>query len=120
MSHSLDNISDSDLILPESIMGNFQSTEKKSPAKTVKEDTSTKSAVTVEKTPQKGDGPENTGPDTQITVSPPKSPSPITDTDLSVTEEEMASVEASAKKIRDSVGGTSLEIVLSPAIKKVM
>jgi len=35
-----------------------------------------------------------------------------------VTEEEMASVEASAKKIRDSVGGTSLEIVLSPAIKK--
>ena len=113
MSHSLDNISDSDLILPESIMGNFQSTEKKSPAKTVKEDTSTKSAVTVEKTPQKGDGPE-------ITVSPSKSPSPITDTDLSVTEEEMASVEASAKKIRDSVGGTSLEIVLSPAIKKVM
>merc|ERR1719342_832341 len=30
----------------------------------------------------------------------------------------MASVEAAAMKIRDSLGGTSLEIVLSPAIKK--
>ena len=55
----------------------------------------------------------------QIRVSPPKTPPNTTDTDLSVTEEDMASVEAAAKKIRDSLGGTSLEIVLSPAIKKV-
>ena len=93
-------------------MGGFQSTEKKSPSKTVKEDTSSKSAG---KTPvkSKADG------EPQIRVSPPKTPPTATDTDLSVTEEDMASVEAAAKKIRDSLGGTSLEIVLSPAIKKV-
>ena len=39
--------------------------------------------------------------------------------DLTVSEEEVASVEAASKKMRDTVGGTSLEIVLSPAIKKV-
>ena len=96
-------------------MGGFQSTEKKSPSKTVKEDTSSKSAGKVEKTPvkSKADG------EPQIRVSPPKTPPTATDTDLSVTEEDMASVEAAAKKIRDSLGGTSLEIVLSPAIKKV-
>ena len=33
--------------------------------------------------------------------------------------EALAEVEAAAKKIRDSLGGTSMEIVLSPAIKKV-
>ena len=40
--------------------------------------------------------------------------------DLTVTDEEVASVEAASKKMRDTVGGTSLEIVLSPAIKKVI
>jgi len=38
---------------------------------------------------------------------------------VEVSEEEVASVEASSKKMRDTVGGTSIEIVLSPAIKKV-
>ena len=82
-------------------MGALQSTEKKSPSKTVKDET--KPVVKEEKTPEKkGDS------------SPPKTP-----VDLTVTEEEMATVEAATTKIRDSVGGTSLEIVLSPAIKKV-
>jgi len=96
-------------------MGGFQSTEKKSPSKTVKEGpgSASKTAGKVEKTPEKA----GTGGEPQITVSPPKTPSG-TDIDLSVTEEEMASVEAAATKIRDSLGGTSLEIVLSPAIKK--
>ena len=85
-------------------MGAMQSTEKKSPSKTVKEET--KPAVKLqEKTPEKIP---------QVSVSPPKTP-----VDLSVTEEDMATVEAATTKIRDSVGGTSLEIVLSPAIKKV-
>ena len=77
-------------------MGGFQSTEKKSPSKTVKEDTSSKSAG---KTPvkSKADG------EPQIRVSPPKTPPTATETDLSVTEEDMASVEAAAKKIRDSL-----------------
>ena len=98
-------------------MGGFHSTEKKSPSKTVKEDTgsTSKTAGKVEKTPEKA----GTGGEPQITVSPPKTPSGTTDIDLSVTEEEMASVEAAATKIRDSLGGTSLEIVLSPAVKKV-
>jgi len=94
-------------------MGGFQSTEKKSPSKTVKEDSS-KSAGKVEKTPVK----TKAVGEPQIRVSPPKTPPTATDIDLSVTEEDMASVEAAATKIRDSLGGTSLEIVLSPAIKK--
>ena len=83
-------------------MGALQSTEKKSPSKTVKEE-----AKTSKTTPEKG------GDDVpRMSVSPPKTP-------VQVTEEEMASVEAATTKIRDSLGGTSLEIVLSPAIKKV-
>merc|ERR1711971_1217804 len=35
-----------------------------------------------------------------------------------VSEEDVAEVEAAAKKMRDTLGGTSIEIVLSPAIKK--
>ena len=92
-------------------MGALQSTEKKSPSKTVKEETKTNQPVGIEeKTPEKSG--ENIP---VVSVSPPKTPV----IDLSVTEEEMATVEAATTKIRDSVGGTSLEIVLSPAIKKV-
>ena len=95
-------------------MGALQSTEKKSPSKTVKEET--KTSKPVEKTPEKSaeDIP-------RVSVSPPKTPGTATTDpeDLTVTEEDMASVEAATTKIRDSVGGTSLEIVLSPAIKKV-
>ena len=36
-----------------------------------------------------------------------------------VSEEEVASVEAVSKKLLDTAGGTSIEIVLSPAVKKV-
>ena len=92
-------------------MGALQSTEKKSPSKTVKEE-----AKTSKQTPEKS-GEEIP----RVSVSPPKTPGTAENdpVDLAVTEEEMASVEAATTKIRDSVGGTSLEIVLSPAIKKV-
>jgi len=88
-------------------MGALQSTEKKSPSKTVKEEAKTSKTT-----------PEKSGEDIpRVSVSPPKTPVPAP-VDLTVTEEEMASVEAATTKIRDSLGGTSLEIVLSPAIKK--
>ena len=89
-------------------MGALQSTEKKSPSKTVKDET--KPVVKEEKTPEK----KGDSSIPRVSVTPPKTP-----VDLTVTEEEMATVEAATTKIRDSVGGTSLEIVLSPAIKKV-
>ena len=66
--------------------------------------------------------PEKSGEEIpRVSVSPPKTPGTAENdpVDLAVTEEEMASVEAATTKIRDSVGGTGLEIVLSPAIKKV-
>ena len=100
-------------------MGSSQS---KSPCKTVQPEGDSIPPTKGDETPEKilvDD--DQTKP--QITVSGPKTPTndgPSKPTiDLNVTEEEMASVEAAATKIRDSVGGTSLEIVLSPAIKKV-
>ena len=101
-------------------MGSSQSTEKKSPSKTVKAGSTSQASKEVEKTPEKAAAEEQSKP--EITVSAPKTPTTISttsDVDLTVTEEEMASIEAAATKIRDSIGGTSLEIVLSPAIKKV-
>ena len=47
------------------------------------------------------------------TTSPP---APAT---VEVSEEVLAIVESAAKNLRDTTGGKSLEIVLSPAIKKV-
>jgi len=44
----------------------------------------------------------------------PDSPKP----DLKATEEDLALVEAVSKTLRDTTGGKSLEIVLSPAVKK--
>ena len=98
-------------------MGALQSTEKKSPSKTVKEETKPSKPVgKEEKTPEKSGAGIPV-----VSVSPPKTSSIANNdpVDLTVSEEEMASVEAATTKIRDSVGGTSLEIVLSPAIKKV-
>jgi len=93
-------------------MGSSQSTEKKSPSKAVKAESSCQATKEVEKTPEKTGVDDESKP--EITVTP----TDTSDIDFSVTEEEMASVEAAATKIRDSLGGTSLEIVLSPAIKK--
>merc|ERR1712106_44558 len=44
----------------------------------------------------------------------PTSPKP----EYKVSEEELASVEAVSKTLRDTTGGKSLEIMLSPAVKK--
>ena len=103
------------------IMGAGQSTEKKSPTKEVKEvskpqespkkaspSKSVEAEVTNVKTPTKI--PESSGDSETVTTA-----AEVT----KVSEEDVAEVEAAAKKIRDSLGGTSIEIVLSPAIKKV-
>ena len=105
-------------------MGAGQSSEKKSPTKDVKEtqetekssprktSTSSTSSAKDAKTPTKVP---------EVTVSgDSSSPSATKPLDLEVSEEEVASVEAAAKKMRDTVGGTSIEIVLSPAVKKVI
>lgn len=102
-------------------MGAGQSTEKKSPIKEVKEASKpqespkndspskiVKAEVNNVKTPTKI--PESSGDSGTVT-----STVEVT----KVSEEDLAEVEAAAKKIRDSLGGTSIEIVLSPAVKKV-
>ena len=63
---------------------------------------------------------ESAGAGDNVTTkaSPVKVEEPVKP-DLTVTEEEVMEVEAAAKKMRDTVGGTSIEIVLSPAVKKV-
>ncbi len=103
------------------IMGAGQSTEKKSPIKEVKETSRhqespkkdspskiVKAEVNNVKTPTKT--PESSGDAETVTTTVEVT---------KVSEEDLAEVEAAAKKIRDSLGGTSIEIVLSPAVKKV-
>ena len=99
-------------------MGAGQSTEKKSPTKEVKQELESPKKPTVAspskpaakeeqvKTPVKGPAGDQAEAEAEV--------------DLQVSEEEVASIEAAAKKMRDTVGGTSIEIVLSPAVKKVI
>ena len=91
-------------------MGSSQS---KSPSKEVSKDAenkkSTESVDDQDKMMEAAAGDSKTTPVKEEVIKP----------DLAVSEEEVASVEAAAKKMRDTVGGTSIEIVLSPAIKKV-
>lgn len=93
-------------------MGAGQSTEKKSPTKEVRPDAETespkKAAVDIKTPSKQGD---KVGSPAKADKTPEK-------VDVEVTEEDVATIEAAAKKMRDTVGGTSLEIVLSPAIKK--
>ena len=98
-------------------MGAGQSTEKKSPTKDVSPNKEEKVS------PRKSSSSSNSE-DVVKTETPTKSTSagdcqPTVKIDLHVSEEEVASVEAVSKKMKDTVGGTSIEIVLSPAIKKV-
>ena len=95
-------------------MGAGQSTEKKSPTKEVKpEEAASESPRKDAKTPSKQGDNKATSPAKADVKTPEK-------VDVAeITEEDVATVEAAAKKMRDTVGGTSLEIVLSPAIKKV-
>jgi len=97
-------------------MGAGQSTEKKSPTKDVSPNKEEKVS------PRKSSSSSNSE-DVVKTETPTKSTSagdcqPTVKIDLHVSEEEVASVEAVSKKMKDTVGGTSIEIVLSPAIKK--
>jgi len=97
-------------------MGAGQSTEKKSPTKDVSPNKEEKVS------PRKSSSSSNSE-EVVKTETPTKSTSagdsqPTVKIDLHVSEEEVASVEAVSKKMKDTVGGTSIEIVLSPAIKK--
>jgi len=97
-------------------MGAGQSTEKKSPAKDA-------SPNKEEKVSPRKSSSSSSSEDVVKTETPTKSTSagdsqPTVKIDLHVSEEEVASVEAVSKKMKETVGGTSIEIVLSPAIKK--
>ena len=93
-------------------MGAGQSTEKKSPTKEVNE------AVNENPSPKKDvKTPSKQGDRAAANKADVTTPEKL---DVEITEEDVATVEAAAKKMRDTVGGTSLEIVLSPAIKKVI
>ena len=99
-------------------MGAGQSSEKKSPTKGFYQVTSSpEKTSSPEESPETSPSKSNeakikAGGDSLVT---PAEPVVV----VEVSEEEVASVEASSKKMRDTVGGTSIEIVLSPAIKKV-
>ena len=105
-------------------MGAGQSTEKKSPTKEVQEASKPQESPKKEVTPTKSVEAEVKNVKTP-TKTPESKSSGDSDTMTSVievakvSEEDVAEVEAAAKKMRDTLGGTSIEIVLSPAIKKV-
>ena len=102
-------------------MGAGQSTEKKSPTKEVKE------VSKIQESPKKASPSKSVEAEVNNVKTPTKTPESSGDSETvttpaevtKVSEEDVAEVEAAAKKIRDSLGGTSIEIVLSPAIKKV-
>ena len=105
-------------------MGAGQSTEKKSPSKEVQEASKPKESPKKEATPSKSVEAEVNNVKTPTKTPEPKSSgdtetvTPVIEV-TKVSEEDVAEVEAAAKKMRDTVGGTSIEIVLSPAVKKV-
>ena len=102
-------------------MGAGQSTEKKSPTKEAKE------ASKPQESPKKDSPSKTVKAEVNNVKTPTKTPESSGDAETvtttvevtKVSEEDLAEVEAAAKKIRDSLGGTSIEIVLSPAVKKV-
>merc|ERR1719228_939157 len=99
-------------------MGGVQSTDKKSPINSKKN------------SPDKGDSPSKSpsrhdGVPGVIVTTPSKASASAADDeattpkgDNNVSEEDLALVEAVSKTLRDTTGGKSLEIVLSPAVKK--
>ena len=103
-------------------MGAGQSSEKKSPTKEVKETQETEKSsprkTSSTSTPEKDVKTPTKVP--EVKVSGDSSPAATKPLDLEVSEEEVASVEAVSKKLLDTAGGTSIEIVLSPAVKKVI
>ena len=104
-------------------MGAGQSSEKKSPTKEVKETQETEKSsprkTSSTSTPEKDVKTPTKVPEVKVSgdSSSPAATKPL---DLEVSEEEVASVEAVSKKLLDTAGGTSIEIVLSPAVKKVI
>merc|ERR1719228_2644952 len=99
-------------------MGGVQSTDKKSPINSKKN------------SPDKGDSPSKSpsrhdGVPGVIVTTPSKDSSAAggdassnPSMEFQVSEEDLALVEAVSKTLRDTTGGKSLEIVLSPAVKK--
>ena len=98
-------------------MGAGQSTEKKSPTKDVSPNKEEK--VSPRKSSSSSNCEEVVKTETPTKLTSTGDSQPTVKIDLHVSEEEVASVEAVSKKMKDTVGGTSIEIVLSPAIKKV-
>jgi len=97
-------------------MGAGQSTEKKSPTKDVSPNKEEK--VSPGKSSSNSEDVAKSSASSNSTSAGDSEPAPTVKIDLHVSEEEVASVEAVSKKMKDTVGGTSIEIVLSPAIKK--
>jgi len=97
-------------------MGAGQSTEKKSPTKDVSPNKEEK--VSPRKSSSSSNCEEVVKTETPTKLTSTGDSQPTAKIDLHVSEEEVASVEAVSKKMKDTVGGTSIEIVLSPAIKK--
>ena len=126
-------------------MGSSHSVEKKSPSK----EESSPSKTNLKDSPKVKENPASQGspskviadeskstvtdsqPDTVEEVSSkieglkitPSTPDGVKDnaarSDFTVTDEEVASVEAVSKTLLNAPGGKSLEIILSPAVKKV-
>merc|ERR1712198_394858 len=91
-------------------------TEKKSPTKDVSPNKEEK--VSPRKSSSSSNCEEVVKTETPTKLTSTGDSQPTVKIDLHVSEEEVASVEAVSKKMKDTVGGTSIEIVLSPAIKK--